>query len=103
MRVTSIVCEKMALTWTDEQLAATIWVSFTFGPWLIIEGWVRWQRLLDRIAAAGAAHASFADADTLQDQPETASADMLTTLLCGLILLVLLWMGIRACKPDPHD
>jgi hypothetical protein len=65
----------MAVTWTDEQLAATIWGVFTFAPWLMIEGWVRWNRLLDRIAAAGAALVLFAGEGTLADRQETESAD----------------------------
>lgn len=65
----------MAATWTDEGLAATIWVVFTFVPWIIIEGWVRWQRLLDHIAVAGAALVLLADEGTLADLLATESAD----------------------------
>lgn len=87
------------LTWTDEQLAVTIWAVFTFVPLIVIEGWMRWNRLLDRIAAAGAAHALFVDADIPQDQPETESVSkMLTTLVCGLIVLGLLTIMVKAWR-----
>lgn len=65
----------MAPTWTDEQLAATIWVGFTLGPWLIIEMWVRWNRLLDRIAVAGVALALLVSGATPADLLETARDD----------------------------
>lgn len=63
----------MVLTWTDEQLAATIWLGFTFGPWMVIEGWVRWHRLLDRISVAGAALASLVGGATPLDLLETGN------------------------------
>lgn len=75
MRVRSTGSVMTALTWTDEQTAVAVWLGGTFGPWLIIEMWVRWNRLLDRIRVAGAALALLVDADTLVDLLEMASAD----------------------------
>lgn len=60
-----------AASWTDEQLAVTIWVSFTFGPLLYLGLREVIVRCLRRTRVAAAALVSLADAGILQARQET--------------------------------